>query len=342
MSAPVIKVAVMSFAHVHAASYVRLLADWPGVEMLAADPDGEAAPAGELRGRAFASELGIAYVDSYEELLEWGPDAVIVTSENTRHRELVERAAAARAHVLCEKPLATTAEDAGAMIAACAAAGVQLMTAYPVRFAPEFAQLRALVVAGTIGRPLSVTGTNNGRIPIGDRAWFTDPALSGGGAMVDHVVHVADLLDELFEAEAVTVRAVSNRILHAEKPQVTAETGGLVSITYANGVIATIDCSWSHPDSAPNWGGLTLEVVGSGGIASIAPFSKHVAGFAGGSPAYLEFGVDTDRLMLTEFLDATRSGRRAQPDGETGLRSLRIVLAAQESVRLGAPVAIGS
>lgn len=341
MSAPVVKVAVMSFAHVHAASYVRLLTDWPGVEVLAADPDGRAA-AGELRGWAFASELGVAYVDSYEELLDWRPDAVIVTSENTRHRELVERAAAAGAHVLCEKPLATTAEDAVAMIAACRAAGVQLMTAYPVRFAPEFAQLRALVAAGAIGRPLSVTGTNNGQIPIGDRSWFTDPALSGGGAMVDHIVHVADLLDELFEAEAVTVRAVSNRILHAEKPQVTAETGGLVSITYANGVIATIDCSWSHPDRAPNWGGLTLEVVGSGGIASIAPFSKHVGGFAGGSPAYLGFGVDTDRLMLAEFLDATRRGRRAQPDGETGLRSLRIVLAAQESVRLGAPVAIGS
>lgn len=336
-----LKVAVLSFAHVHAASYIGLLAAMPDVELLTTDPDdGQRAP-GELRGREFAAALGAPYAETLDEVFEWGPDAVVVTSENARHRALVEAAAAAGAHVLCEKPLATSVDDAEAMIAACRDAGVNLMTAYPVRFAPEFARLREIVRAGELGDLLTAAGTNNGKIPVGDRAWFTDPALSGGGALVDHVVHVADLLDALLDGRsAERVRAVANRILHADKPQVAAETGGLVTVTYPGGVVATIDCSWSHPDAAPNWGGLTLELVGSRGIASIEPFAKHVGGYVGKRGAHLGFGVDSDALMLAEFLGAIREGRRAQPDGEAGLRSLRIVAAAQESVRTGGPVAV--
>lgn len=337
------RIAILSFAHVHAASYVRLLLDTPGVELRATDPDAALYGAGEVRGRAFAEELGVEYVESYDEIFAWEPDAVIVTSENSRHRELVERAAAAGAHVLCEKPLATSEEDALAMIESCERAGVVLMTAYPVRFAPEFQRLRELVQAGDLGEILTVTGTNNGKIPIGDRAWFTDPSLSGGGALVDHVVHVADLLDLLLdERQALSVRAVVNSILHADKPQVSAETGGLVSVAYPGGVNAVIDCSWSHPDAAPNWGGLTLEIVGTRGTAQIAPFSHHVGGFAGSGAAHLGYGADTDALMLEEFLTAVRDGRRPSPDGHAGLRSLRVVLAAQRSVRRRQPVAVGA
>ncbi|SDT32432.1 Gfo/Idh/MocA family protein [Jiangella sp. DSM 45060] len=334
------KVALLSFAHVHAGSYASLLSDWPGVELLTTDPGGAAAPPGELRGRALADHLGVAYADTYDDALAWQPDAVVVCAENSRHRDLTERAAAAGAHVLCEKPLATTAADAEAMIEACERAGTFLMTAYPVRFSTEFAALKSLHASGRLGTVLSATGTNNGHIPIGERAWFTQPELSGGGALVDHVVHVADLLDALLEQPAVEVRAVTNRILHADQPINGVETGGLVAVTYADGTIATIDCSWSHPSSAPNWGGLTLQVVGTEGVADIDPFGTHVGGFAGGGPAWLSLGADLDRAMLAHFLDGVRSGHAPQPDGAAGLRTLRIVLAAQESARAGTVVPI--
>ena len=126
-----LRVGILSFAHVHAASYARLLTEWPGIELLAADPDAAGDHPGEVRGRAFAEEVGVAYADSYEELFAWQPHAVIVTAENTHHRELVERAAEAGAHILCEKPLATSWDDAMAMVAACDRGGVTLMTAYP-------------------------------------------------------------------------------------------------------------------------------------------------------------------------------------------------------------------
>src|ERR1035437_8142173 len=137
-----VKVAVLSFAHGHAVGYVRYLKSRGDVEVIACDPDGVRSPDVGPRGLELASQLGVGYLDSVEEALAWGPDAVVVCSENIKHRELVEQAAAAGAQILCEKPLATTAADAAAMLDAVERAGVALMVAYPVRFSPSFEDRR--------------------------------------------------------------------------------------------------------------------------------------------------------------------------------------------------------
>lgn len=332
-----LKIAVMSFAHTHARGYLELLRRLPSVTILTSDP-GEH-PAGELRGREFADELGVDYVDDYDELLAWQPDAVIVTSENARHRADVELAARAGAHILCEKPLATTLDDGVAMRAAVEAAGVMLMVAFPVRFASTFAQLKADYDSGLLGQLLSVRGSNNGKLP-GERAWFTDPTLSGGGALVDHVVHIADLLEALMGAAPLSVTAITNQKLHADRAQ--AETAGLVTITYDNGVIAAIDCSWSQPSSAPTWGGVALTVTGTGGTIDIDFFGPRARGLdaATGRPIETPYGPNFDEALLGTFLAAVRSGVQPQPDGAVGLRTLAIVVAAQESARTGRTVAV--
>lgn len=329
-----LKVAVLSFAHTHAIGYCRALSRRADIELVVTDPDGASAPDAALRGSALAEQLGVRYLPTYEEALAWGPDAVIVTAENVRHRALVEAAAAAGAHILCEKPLATTVEDAEAMLAAAERAGVTLMTAYPVRFAPAFADLLHRVRGGALGTLLAVKGTNNGKVPS-DRAWFTDPALAGGGALVDHVVHCADLLDELLGEQPATVHAVANRILH---PEASVETGGLVTAVYPSGVVATIDCSWSVPDAAPTWGGLTFQVTGTRGSVTIAPFAEHVAGQTGDGAVWVPTGDDLDAAMLQEFVTAVRVGRSAVPDGGVGLRTLQVVDAARRSAAGGGVV----
>lgn len=355
------KIAVMSFAHLHATSYLRSLSQRSDVEVLTSDPDHRLRPPDETGGASLAAELGVAYVGSYAELLAWGPDAVLVCSENARHRELVERAAGSGAHVLCEKPLATTLTDARAMIEACSTAGVHLMVAHPVRFSPAFLSLKAAYDAGMLGQVVAVTGTNNGRLPTGTRAWFTDRELAGGGSLMDHTVHVADLLDCLFGGSVATsVYAATNRVLHGTEAGVGAvqvehaevgdeqlklelvETGGLVSLEYDNGVIATIDCSWSKPDSYPTWGGLTLQLVGSAGIADLDTFGTRVDGHSESARngLWLPYGPDLDQLMLAEFLDAVLSGRPPQPDGEVGFRTLQTVLAAYRSAESAQPVGL--
>ncbi|WP_341935991.1 Gfo/Idh/MocA family oxidoreductase [Microbacterium sp. LWO14-1.2] len=335
MTAP-LRIAVLSFAHTHALSYVHALQTMPGIELIATDPDGATAPDDALRGADLATELGVSYVDDYDAAFAWKPDAVVIAAENSRHRELVERAASAGAHVLCEKPLATTVDDAVAMQRACDEAGVMLMVAYPVRFSPVVRDALAELRAGRLGRILSVTGVNNGKLP-GDRAWFTDPDLAGGGALVDHVVHCADLLDELLGERASSVRAVSNGILHAQR-DLAVETGGLVTIGYPSGVIATIDCSWSWPMSSPTWGGVTLQVVAERGTVTVSPFAKGVAGHDASGETWTPVGADLDALLLDEFVAAVREGRQPQPDAGVGIRTVEIVKAAQASAASGGQV----
>lgn len=315
------KVGLLSFAHVHAAGYETLLRAMPDIELRTADPD----------------RPDLAETTSYDDLFRWHPDAVIITAENSRHRELTEMAAAHGADILCEKPLATTAADAEAMIAACRAAGVRLGVAYPVRFSPAFRGLRTAVRSGETGRVLAIAGANNGYMPARLRPWFVDPALAGGGALMDHTVHIADLLDDLFpDARARTVYAQANNLMYPG--EVAVETAGLVTISYDNGMVASIDCSWSQPLHHKPWGGVELTVVAEQATVELDLFGQQVAGFRESEREVvsLGYGADLDSALLTAFL----SGSTDVADGESGLRSLNIALAGYESLKTGQPVPI--
>lgn len=336
------RIGLLSFAHVHAAGYARLLHQRPGVELLAADPDAADAPAGEVRGAQMAEQIGVPLVETYADLFAAKPDAVVICSENAKHRELAEMAAANGAHVLCEKPLATRLDDAEAMISACRAAGVILMTAYPVRFHPAFRALREDIRSGALGRIVAASGTNNGRAPIAVRRWFVDADLAGGGAFMDHIVHVGDLLEDLFTSAPLEVYAQGNRIVHRD--EVDVETGGLVAITYANGLTATIDCSWNRPATAIVRNELTLQLEGEHGSVVFDTLGQGTTVFddTAGSASRIGHGPNLDSLMLDEFLGAIQEGRPAQPDGAAGYRTLQIVVAAYESARLGQPVPVAA
>ena len=331
------KIALMSFAHTHAYGYARALSELPGVELLTSDPLAGTRPAHETGGASMATELGVDYVDTYAELLAWQPDGVIICSENARHRADTELAAAAGAHVLCEKPLATSVEDAAAMITACDEAGVRLMVAYPVRYSPAFTALRDAYAAGQLGTLRALHGTNNGSVPSGARAWFVDPVLAGGGGLIDHVVHLADLIDELLgHLPAHDVYAAANSLIPGADTGV--ETAAHVSVRYPDGVIATIDSSWSVPRSGPVWGGLTLDAVGDAGFASMDAFNQRVDGFSEAEkrPLWLSYGFNLDQLMINTFLGVV-AGAEPPVDGRSGFRSMAVALAALESARSGQP-----
>ncbi|MFJ8297160.1 Gfo/Idh/MocA family protein [Streptomyces sp. NPDC094447] len=335
------KVGLLSFAHTHALSYAAVLRDMEGVELLTSDPD---APAENTspewpRGRELARELGVDYADTYDEVFAWQPDAVIVAAENTHHRFLVELAAHHGVDVLCEKPLATTPEDAEAMIKACRAAGTRLAVAHPVRFSPAYAAARATVHGGHLGKILSIRGANYGRLEDGARTWFADPTLSGGGALMDHTVHIADLLDDLLgHARATEVYAQSNTLL---RPDHAAETAGLVTIAYDSGTHVTIDCSWSQPAHHPQWGNVEVQIVGEKGTVEFAAFSQNVSGYdeRHRRATVHPWGTDLDKSLLSAFLHGADDIDLA--DGESGLRTLRVVLAGYASADSGQPAPVG-
>jgi len=326
-----LKIGILSFAHMHAASYAAALAAHADVTLIGiADPDA-------ARGREMAAHFGTAFFESEAALLGQGLDGVVVTSENIHHRPLVEKAVAAGVKtILCEKPLATTLEDARAMVTLCADNDVRLATAFPCRYAPPFQRLRARVQAGTIGDVLAIRGTNRGSMPGG---WFVDRALSGGGAVIDHTVHVADLNRVLLGREAVEVQAeIGSGFYHQGW-----DDTGFLTIKYDGGIFATLDTSWSRPKTYPTWGDVTIQVVGTGGILDLDLVAQNLTHYddRAGRVSWSHWGSGMDAGLVADFLRLAQG--EDVPDlatGEDGLRALAVALAAYRSAETGQPAAV--
>ena len=327
-----VRIGMMSFAHMHAWSYASSVKNRRDTELAGvADHDIE-------RATRMAQAFETHAYPSYEALVaDPAIDAVIVCPENVRHRALVEMAAAAGKHVLCEKPLATTVEDARAMIAACSSAGVHLMTSFPCRFSPMMTRLKQMVDGGKPGTILAIRGTNRGRNPGG---WFANPAESGGGAMIDHTVHVVDLMRWLLHDEVKTVYAeTSNGIKHTD-----IEDVAFLSFTFQNGVFATLDASWSRSRAFPTWGDVTMEVVTTGGTLSMDMFSQNLVlyGEKNGGVSWHNWGANIDDGMVAAFVNSVLTGAPAPITGEDGLQAVSVALAAYRSAALHQPVEVAA
>jgi len=326
-------VGIISFAHPHAVTYAECLAAHTDARLVAiADDD-------PRRGTTMAARFGVNYAGDAADLLARADiDAVVVTSENARHAAHVVAAARAGKHVLCEKPLATTRDDALDMIAACREAGVNLQTAFPMRFGPPVLALRDAIAAGAVGEPVAVMATNHGRMPPG---WFSDPVLAGGGAVMDHTVHVADLLRWILGREVVTVYAEAGTRMH---PGIAVDDVGMLLLTFEGGLFASLDASWSRPKTWPTWGGLTIEVVGDAGVIAMDAFSRNVQHYddRDGDYRLVPWGQGGDPAMISAFIDAARTGAPPAVTGEDGLRALDIVLAAYASAASHRPEPCGA
>ncbi|MGB9692617.1 MAG: Gfo/Idh/MocA family protein [Candidatus Sumerlaeaceae bacterium] len=328
-----LRIAILSFAHMHAYSYADVLSRTPNVELVAvADPDDTRRE--QLRRRYPNVK---SWYDDHRKLLDSTPcDAVIIASENANHAALTLDALAARMHVLCEKPLATTLADARRMIEAAQRANRIFMTAFPVRFSPAIVRAKQAIDNGELGRILGAATSNHGSMPGG---WFVIPELAGGGAVIDHTVHVVDLLRWLFSAEVEEVYAeYANRLY----PEIPCEDVGLLLFTLDNGAIVTLDTSWSRCKTYPIWGDVKLEIRGEQGRLSLDCFPLQVARFDDkhGRAQAFSLSDNLDALMLEEFLSAVRDNRQPAVTGEDGLRALEVALAAYRSQREMRPVRI--
>ncbi len=331
------RLAIMSFAHLHAEGYIHNLRAIAGVEMIGfADEDVD-------RGKHFSALYDTRWFESYEKLLAEKPDGVVICSENANHRYLAEMAAEAGAHILSEKPLATTLEDAQDMIDVCERAGVQLMTAFPMRFSAPVIEIKKLVESGQLGRIFGCNATNQGQLPrlhtAYPRDWFVAKKLAGGGAAADHTVHVADLLRWFLGCEVVEVYAELNDIFYRDE-DLSVETGGLVMLTFENNTFATIDCSWSKPPTYSTWGGLTMELVGEHGLAAVDAFKQVMPVYAQGAarPYLAYWGSDANQGLINEFVTAIRDGRTPSITGYDGYKAVEIVQAVYRSAESGQPV----
>jgi len=326
------KIGILSFAHHHAEAYIHNVQNIADAELMGVADENVA------RGRRFAEMYEAPFFETYGALLDAGADGVIVCSENNKHRPLVEQAAAAGVHVLCEKPLATMLEDARAIVDACEAAGVLLMTAFPLRFSTPLVQIKEQLDAGALGEVYAFKGVNQGELPTKHREWFVDPVRAGGGAVMDHTVHLLDIMRWYLNSEVREIYAQTNQIFHAGEVEV--ETGALEMLTFANGVFATIDASWSRPPYWPTWGGLGFEMVTERGAVIVDAFSQILTVYEHSTQQakWLSWGSDANQLMIEEFVAAVREERAPRVTGMDGYRAVEAALAAYQSAASGQPV----
>jgi predicted dehydrogenase len=329
-----IRMGILSFAHHHGEAYISNLRQIDGVELV------EVADDDPMRGQTVASQHHAKYFHTFEDLIEAKPDGVIICTENNRHRPLVEMAASRGIHVLCEKPLATTLEDARAIVNACDKAGVLLMTAFPMRFSAPLLEIKTRLDNGDFGDVYCFNATNQGELPTKYRAWFVDPELAGGGAIMDHTVHLVDIMRWFTGSEVKTVYARSNRIFHADEVEV--ETGALEMLTFENDMFATIDASWSRPQYWPTWGGLTFEMVTQRGAILVDAFRQNLNMYRHEweRSHWAYWGSDMNHAMVSDFTAAIRENRQPRVTGVDGLRALEATLAAYESDRTGKTVGV--
>ena len=238
-------------------------------------------------------------------------------------------------HVLCEKPIARTVDEARRMVAACDDGRVILGTAFPCRFIPAAREIKRMLDSGRLGPIRAIRGTNHGYMPGG---WFVDLERSGGGAVIDHTVHVADLMRWYLGRDACEVYAEVDTLFYDMK----ADDTGMLSIAFDGGAFATLDTSWSRPKAFPTWGDVTMKLVFDGGTVEMDAFNQKVDFYsnASGKGHWAYFGDDIDYGLVANFAAAIRGEEPISATGRDGLKALEIALGAYASARVGAPVAL--
>ena len=317
-----VKVGIMSFAHMHACSYAESLKNIPNADFAGIfDDDAK-------RGREMSKRFGVNFFSTEKKFFAGKLDAVIICSENSKHLKMTESAAKAKVHILCEKPISTNLKDANKMISVVQKEGVKLMIAFPCRFIPSVVKARRVLDSGEIGRILAIKATNHGSMSGG---WFTDKKFSGGGAVMDHTVHVADLLRWFVRREVRTVYAEIDKSIHNMK----IDDCGTLLFEFENGVFASLDPSWSRPKSFPIWGDVTMDIIGEKGNIYIDAFSEVIDVYDDkvGKHSCRSWGSNADLGLVKNFIDMIIYNRTPFISGYDGLKAMEVALGAYESAK---------
>ncbi|MFP4502705.1 MAG: Gfo/Idh/MocA family protein [Candidatus Hydrogenedentota bacterium] len=318
------KIGIMSFAHPHANSYAAALNTLDNAALTAIWDDSP------RRGRAAAKAFGSKFVKDLEKFLAMDLDGVIVCSENVHHRELVEKAAAAGKWILCEKPLSPATADIHAMRTACDKAKVGLGTAFPCRFSPPLIVAHDQIHSGAFGEVYAATCTNNGTMPGG---WFVDEKLAGGGAIMDHTVHVADALRWITGKEFTKVYCEGGHLLHKGKFDV--DDLGSLHMEMEGGIHISHIASWSRPKSFPTWGDVTMEIICEKGVIEVDAFRQKIDVYSDAAmkTEWAPYGGDPNLALVRDFVDAIVEKRPPRANGIDGLRATEVTVAAYKSLK---------
>ncbi|MFC5648774.1 Gfo/Idh/MocA family protein [Paenibacillus solisilvae] len=293
------------------------------------------------KGEELAARVGTKAFPSLEEALSHldNVDVVDVCLPTFLHKEYVMKAADAGKHVICEKPLSGTLENAREMIDYCKEKGVRLFVGHVLRFFHEYEQAKKLLDAGAIG-PVAVARTSRGGgFPMGWNNWYNDFS-SSGGLTLDLIIHDFDILRWYFgEVERVYARG-----LYPKDPDKLDYS--LVTLRFKNGTIAHVEGSWAHDGFA-----MKFELAGKTGVIDydstrdkpiVAVSRADKQGFIGVAVPESPVKESPYYKELKHFLACIANNTESRMTAEDAYKALEIALAAIESMKSGKPVKLGA
>ncbi|THF86083.1 Gfo/Idh/MocA family oxidoreductase [Deinococcus sp. KSM4-11] len=286
------------------------------------------------RARGFAARQGLTPYATLDDF--WSAvDVVDLCTPTPTHAEYAVQAARAGKHVICEKPLARTLEEADRVIAACREGGVRLFVAHVLRFFPQYRLAWQQVQAGAVGEP-RVLRLGRMSSPPTAGSWLLDEAQSGG-VPLDLLIHDLDyarwIAGNVRSVSAVQARREGRVTVHA-------------TLSHVSGAITLVEGGWAAP---PGVFRTHLDIAGTAGViewTSDAPTPWQAHGAVSVTPeqdgaALPELGADDPYAAeLWHAYDALDSGAPFLIEPQDARASLALALAVIRSSESGQPVVV--
>lgn len=268
------------------------------------------------------------YTNVEEMLQHAGLEAVVVATPDDLHREACVLAARAGKHILVEKPIATTVEDAEAIIAAAEAASVKLMVGFTLRFSLHYQQAKKAAGDGTLGDLVSIYARRENIISQPDR-------LKGRcGVLMFLGPHDFDAMRWIVGSEPVSIYTQAATSVPSVYP-IENETFSI--IRFANGVIGCAQIGWSLPDKHPAGRDFKLDIIGNKGSLNLDQMRQGIEIYTQNGAKFPSVSaglVDEDRA----FVDCVLDDKEVPVTGQDGLAAVRMVLGAMKSVETSQPI----
>ena len=235
-----VKIGMLSFAHVHANGYAKQVNENERAQLVAIWDHMED------RGKRAAEQYKVPFYDDLDKILELDIDAVVVNSETNIHPEVMVAAAKAGKHIFTEKALAITVDGCDKIIEAVEEAGVKFMISLPSRCRAELLLAKKAVDDGllgdiTFGRGRVAHAASLDKWFSGGSAWFVDAEKAGGGALFDLGCHRMDVIRWMM-GEPKKLMAIVNNF----SPNYEIDDNSATIIEFANKGIGVVDVAFVH------------------------------------------------------------------------------------------------
>lgn len=305
-----------------------------------------ASPTGD-NAQVFAQRHNIAtfYTDYRDLIAQPDIEAISINAPNSLHCEMTLAAAAAGKHVICEKPLCVTLDEADRMIQACQENDVLLMYAEELLFTPKYRKAKEMADSGAFGKVHLVKQSEKHFGPHSD--WFWDVARSGGGALFDLGCHgIAFAHWFLNKPRILAVTSHLGTYVHMAKTQ--ADDEAITIVEFEGGAFAVVENSWARRGGMDD----RIEIYGEGGLTianllmgnALTTYSEYGVGYAVEKaptttgwtfPVFEEAWNYGFPQEMQHFARSIRGLEVCQSTGEDGKLVLEAIYAAYASAGLG-------